>query len=98
MRGWLPSRKVTPQLGQTTADVEKLNQRNEDEKAHTIEVAVTVRGQLQSEGISIIDKHERRQPAARPYIDENLLVYSYDELDGSFRNMWCQGIVYCGCS
>jgi hypothetical protein len=92
----LPSRKVTPWLGQRTADVEMLDQRYEDKKARAIEEAVAMREQLENEGIT--DKHERLQPT-RPDVDEKLIgaelemLYSYDEPDGSTKNMWCQGVV-----
>ena len=92
----LPSRKSLPKLGQTTADVAKLDQRYENEKETAIEAAVEMRDQLEADGI--IDRHEKLQPA-RPEIDENLIgaeieiLYAYVEPDGSTKNMWCQGIV-----
>ena len=92
----LPSRKAFPTLGQTTADVARLDQRYEDEKEAAIEAAIEMRDRLEADGV--IDRHEKMQPA-RPDVDENLIgaeleiLYSYDEPDGSTRNMWCQGIV-----
>jgi hypothetical protein len=55
-----------------------------------------MREQLENERIT--DKHERLQPT-RPDVDEKLIgeelemLYSYDEPDGSTKNMWCQGVV-----
>jgi hypothetical protein len=92
----LPSRKVTPRLGQRTVDVEMLDERYEEERQRAIDEAVAMRAQLENEGV--IDKHEKLQPA-RPDVDEKLIgveleiLYSYDEPDGSTKKMWCQGIV-----
>ncbi len=66
----LPSRKVTPRLGQRTADVEMLNERYKEERQHAIDEAVAMRDQLENEGV--IDKHEKLQPT-RPDVDEKLI-------------------------
>jgi hypothetical protein len=92
----LPARKVTPQLGTRTADLDVLDQRYESEKKKAIEEAVAMRNQLENDGI--IDRHEKLQPT-RPEVDEDLIdaeieiLYSYVEPDGSSKNMWCQGKV-----
>jgi hypothetical protein len=92
----LPARKVTPQLGARTADLDALDQRYENEKKKAIEEAVAMRNQMENDGI--IDRHEKLQPA-RPEVDEDLIdaeieiLYSYVEPDGSSKNMWCQGKV-----
>ena len=86
----LPSRKVTPRLGQRTVDVEMLNERYKEERQRAIDEAVAMRAQLENEGV--IDKHEKLQPA-RPDVDEKLIgveleiLYSYDEPDGSTKKM-----------
>jgi hypothetical protein len=92
----LPSRKLTPQLGTRTADLDELDQLHETRKQEAIEEAVAMRDQMEDDGI--IDRHERLQPA-RPEVDEDLIdaeieiLYSYTEPDGSTKNMWCQGKV-----
>ena len=92
----MPSRKVTPQLGKTTADEAEFDERYENEKQKAVEEAIKLRDQLEDEGI--IDRHERLQPT-RPEVNEDLIgaeieiLYSYDELDGSTTKMWCQGEV-----
>ena len=92
----LPSRKVTPQLGQRTVDVEMLDERYEEERQRAIDDAVTMRAELENDGV--IDKYEKLQPT-RPDMDANLIgveleiLCSYDEPDGSQKKMWCQGVV-----
>ena len=92
----LPSRKVTPQLGQRTVDVEMLDERYEEERQRAVDEAVTMRDELENDGV--IDKYEKLQPT-RPDMDANLIgveleiLYSYDEPDGSQKKMWCQGVV-----
>ena len=94
----LPARKVMPQLGMRTADLDALDQRYENEKQKAIEEAVAMRNQMEDDDNGIIDRHERLQPAW-PEVDEDLIdaeieiLYSYVEPDESNKNMWCQGKV-----
>ena len=92
----LPSRKLTPQLGTKTPDVEALEIRYENEKKNAVVEAVRMREELEAQGIA--DRHEMLQPQ-RPQVDENLIgveieqLWMFVEEDGTTVAQWCQGIV-----
>jgi hypothetical protein len=90
----LMCRIVAPQLGTKTADLDDLDKLHKNKKQEAIKEAVDMRNQMEDDGIN--DRHEHLQ-SARPEVDDDLInaeidiLYSYVELDGSTKNMWCQG-------